>query len=187
MTPRRISRRRKVLTMSDELTQDTNTEEEIEEKTPKQIAKERRAEIKRLLLCNFAFDANDKLIAGSGGWITPFGIGDGAGQTIAFGIKEKRYSYTSSLKNAKQTIFKVSKAMENTGRSVVLQSAPDAAVCYVKSLIFRPVVLLFEQDPEGEGFKLHTYCGRSPIAFVAVMRAVSRFEKQLPDDIKRKT
>ncbi len=33
--------------MSDELTQDTNAEEEIEEKTPKQIAKERRAELQR--------------------------------------------------------------------------------------------------------------------------------------------
>ncbi|MBR6337399.1 MAG: hypothetical protein IKR76_06665 [Ruminococcus sp.] len=182
-----MKRRRIVPRMNDELEQGISEEEpdNEQEKSPRQIAKERRAEVRHILLGNFAFDDKGRLGAGTGSWVTPYGLGDGAGQTIAFGVKEKRFSYSSALKNAKQTVFKVGKAMEKTGRAIVLESAPDAAVCYVKSYVFRPVVLLFEKSPEGEDYKLHAYCGRSPIAFVAVLRAVARLAKNLPDDIKR--
>lgn len=147
--------------------------------------KDRRSEIRHILLGSFSIDAQGRFHAGSGGWVTPFGIGDGAQQTIAFGVKHKRYIYTTAYKNNTQAVFNASKAMSDIGRQLYLETAPDAAVCYVKSMFFRPVVLVFEDKAQENGSRLEltAYCGRSPIAFVAVMRAVSRFNKALPEQI----
>ena len=133
-------------------------------------------------------DSKGKFSAGSARLVTPFGVGDGARETIMFGVKEKKYLYTTALKNNRQAIFQASKAMSDIGRALILETAPDAAVCYVKSYVFRPVVLIFEEREDDKGdlrLVLSAYCGRSPIAIIPIARAVSRFNKQLTDDISR--
>ena len=78
--------------------------------------------------------------------------------------------------------------MGDIGRGLVLETIPDSAVCYVKSVVFRPVVLVFEEkDDLGDSgrFTLSAYSSRSPIAFVALFRAVSKLDKALPEEIER--
>ncbi len=68
-----------------------------------------------------------------------------------------------------------------------MDTAPDASVCYVRHIVLRPVVLFYENDSETDinNVVIHAYCGRSPLAFLAVRQAVKRFEKELPKQIKR--
>ena len=61
--------------------------------------KERRSEIKHILLGSFSIDSQGRLCAGKGGWVTPFGMGDTAQQVIAFGVKKKSYLYRTTFKN----------------------------------------------------------------------------------------
>lgn len=170
----------------------TNTKEggELSDKKRKKLeksaAKDRRSEIRNVLLGNFSIDEQGRLCSGSGGWVTPFGFGDGAQQTIAFGVKHKTFLYRTKYKNNQQAVFNASKAMADIGRQLYLETAPDAAVCYVKSMFFRPVVLIFEERKLDDGstrLELSAHCGRSPIAIIPVLRAVARFNKALPEEI----
>lgn len=165
---------------------------ELSEREKKKIIKKklkaRRDEVKRILLGNLVPNDDGVFTAGSGFWVTPFGVGDGAHETIAYGVKETCVLYRTTLKNNKQAIYKASNAMADIGRRVRLDTAPNAAVCYIKSYIFRPVVLVFEEGENLEGetrLVLHAYTGRSLFAFVSVSRAVKLFDAALPDEIKR--
>ncbi len=156
-------------------------------KLEKEAAKARKNEVKHILLGNFTLSSGGALSAGSGRWITPFGVGDGAGNTIVYGMTEKTFYYKTSLKNNQQAVYRVTKAMADIGRRLSLETAPDAAVCYIKSLVFRPVVLIFEEygNDDNGGLKLSAYCSRSPLSFAAIFRALSRFESVLPEEIER--
>ena len=186
------AQRRAVLTMSEVMIDNSEGRgEQLSEKELKKLEKEafkaRRNEIKHILLGNFKLSDKGRLAAGSGRWVTPFGIGDGAGNAIVYGISEMSLYYKTKLKNNRQAVFQAQKAMADIGRGLILDTAPDSAVCYVKSVVFRPVVLVFEEKEgaDGSSLLLTAYSSRSPIAFVALLRAVTRFDKALPEDIER--
>ncbi len=150
--------------------------------------KKKIREIRNILLGNMVVLSDGRITAGSGCWITRNGFGDGAFSTIVFGVKEKKYYYSTGLKNATQAVYRATEAMSNIGRELYLDCAPKSRVCYVKSILFKPVVLVFENVKNADGsdkLELRTYCGRSPFAFFSVMRAVARFNKALPDEIVR--
>ena len=163
------------------------TEPDFDEYDEKTLQKLRKAEIKRLLMSDLRKNADGTLSSGKGFAITPYGFGDGAIDVMVFGAGERKVQYRSSLKNETQNYYQISKAMQRTGRIVSMETAPDALVCYVRSIVFRPVVLLYETDTESEDniIVLHIYCGRSPLSFLAVRHAVKLFEKELPKQIKR--
>ena len=147
--------------------------------------KMKRREIRRFLVGSYVTLGDGRLGAGSS-LVTSQGFGDGAGSTIFLGIKEKRYTYTTRLKNRTQTEYKITNAMRDIGRMIYLETDPECPACYVRSVLFRPVVLRAETEGNPAGtVKIFAYCGRSPLAFLSVMRIISKFNKALPDDIKR--
>ena len=172
-----------------ERAEDSGAEEEPDEETlAKKLQKERRKEIKHILLGNFVVFEDGSYGAGNGAWVTPFGFGDGAQGTILLGVGEKQIRYGSSLRNSTKVMYQVLNHMKKIARRLILVTAPEAAACYVRSLIFRPVVLLFEEANDGENqmeFVLHAYCSRSIFSFLAVRQAVKRFERGLPKQIFR--
>ena len=157
-------------------------------KLAKKKNKDKKKEIRHILMGSYFTLQDGRLASGGGKWISPLGVGDVAGSALLLGIKDKRYRYNSRLKASKQTFFAVTKAMSNIGRALSLDCAPDAAACYIKGGVFRPAVLVFEEvalEDNSKYLELNAYCGRSVFAFLSLRRAVSKFDKELPDTISR--
>ena len=157
-------------------------------KLAKRKSKDRKRELKHILLGSYFTLDDGRMASGGGKWISPLGVGDGAGHVLLLGIKDKRYRYNSRFKRSQQALYAAAKAMGNIGRSLALECAPDAVSCYIKSVLFRPVVLIFEEVVLEDGsshLELHAYCGRSLFSFLSVRRAVSQFDKELPDNLSR--
>lgn len=179
--------------MSEEIKNENESQSEgISEKKRRKIEKaaekDRKSEIKSILLGNMTLDTQGNFNAGGSSWVTPFGIADGASETIMFGVKHKRYLYKTDYKNNQQAIYKASKTMSDIGRTLSLATVPNAAACYIKHILFRPVVLVFEEAERSDGSKgleLHAYSGRALLTFISIRRAVSKFNKELPEEIKR--
>ena len=174
-------------TSDDDLGTGKNSDEQDQEMSEKLNRKLRRNEIRSVLLGNFSINEDGKTVAGKNHIITPYGLEDGA-QAIAFwGVKQKRYVYRTTLKNYTQVRYRVLKVMSDIGRVFELGSAPEALACRVKSYVFRPVVLVFE-EAEGRDesiLQLTAYSGRSPLVIFPILYAVSRFDKLLPEEISR--
>ena len=178
------------ITDEDETSSETEySEEEEKENLEKERRKLRKKEIRSVLLGNFAVSDDGRTIAGKNRVITPYGIADGAQTVALFGIKQKRYVYRTTLKNYNQVAYRVYKTMADIGRVFEMESSPEAVACRIKSYVFRPVVLIFEeikkQDDKDSYLLLTACCGRSPLAIIPVLRAVSRFDKLLPKEIFR--
>lgn len=151
-------------------------------------SRDRIREIRHILMGSYFTQEDGRLASGGGRWMSPLGMGDGAGTTMIFGVKNKRYRYNSGKKNNRQAVYAARQAMMDIGRQVALDTAEDAACCYIKGRVFRPVVLVFEEISLAGGtahLELRAYCGRSPLAFLALRSAVSKFDKVMPDNIRR--
>lgn len=178
------------ITNEDETSSENEYSDEEEKNVlEKERKKLRKKEIRSVLLGNFAVSDDGRTIAGKNRLITPYGMADGA-QAVAFlGIKQKRYVYRTTLKNYTQVAYRVYKVMSDIGRVFEMESSPDAIACRIKSYVFRPVVLIFEEvktpDNKDSYLLLTACCGRSPLAIIPVLRAVSRFDKLLPKEIFR--
>ncbi len=151
------------------------------------VLKALRKEIKQILLGSYLTLEDGSLVSGGDSYMSPLGVSEGAGSIMFFGISDRSAVYTTSMKNSKQVMFAVFKAMKNIGRAVTLETAPNAVACYIKSLVYRPVVLVFDKASEGaeERFELRGYCARSPMSFVAIRHAMGKLAKELPDSIHR--
>ena len=147
--------------------------------------KERKKEIRNILLGNFVVYEDGSYGAGSHSFVTPFGFGDGAQETIFFGISQRQFRYETTFRNRTKALYQVLKSMRDVGRRLILQTAPEAAVCYIKSYIFRPVVLAFEAEEDQKQFRLTAYCSRSLFSFLSVIHAVHKLDKKLPEGIRR--
>lgn len=150
--------------------------------------KKKIREIKHILLGNLVVLSDGRVGAGSGMWVTRNGVADGASSAILLGVKMKKYNYSTTFKSNNQAVYRVKEAMSNIGRCIYLDTAPKASACFVKSVLFKPVVLVFECVNKADGsenLELSAYCGRSLFAFFSLMRIVSRFNKELPEEISR--
>ncbi|MBR1663337.1 MAG: hypothetical protein IJ696_03310 [Ruminococcus sp.] len=150
----------------------------------------RRKEIKKILLGKLVPTGDGRLTAGGVTWVTPWGFSDGSISVIAFGIGRKRIRYKSVLKNNKQVLFQAGKAVKNIGNSLYIQTSPDAVACYIRGGVFRPTVLLLEEqknkDKGQNEFVLSVYSGRALFAFLARNRALKSFEKCMEGKLVRK-
>ena len=125
-------------------------------------------------------------VYGAGNLMSRFGLGDGAPETLMFGITERWMPYGTTLRNHTKAVAHVGKLMQKIGKPLVLQTIPDTAAVYVKSIFFRPVILMFEDKEVAEGQKeliLHGYCGRSLLSGLSIRRAVNRLNVLLPKQI----
>ena len=163
--------------------------EEPVELTLEEMEAIHRSEIREVLLGNLRMMEDMRLAVRVNRFSSPWGIADGAPETFIFGVMCKRYYYTTSLRNHAQAVYRTAKAMQEIGRGVYLETAPDAACCLLKSLVFQPVLLQFAAEPNEAGeseLVLRAYCGRTLQGLFSIMRAISRFEKCLPEQVTRK-
>ena len=142
-------------------------------------------ELKHILLGSYRTLDDGRLISGGEALMPRQGFADGAVSILLFGITDKRYKYLSDKNNPAQAKYAALKAMKNIGREIVLSYAPDAKACYVKGIFFRSVILVFDEADGSRHLELHAYCGRSLMTFFSVRRAVSKFDRQLPDNVHR--
>lgn len=157
-------------------------------KLRKRQKKDRKRELKHILLGNYRALEDGRLTSAGESLIPRQGFSDGAASILIFGITDKRYQYISDNKNPVQAKYAALKAMKNIGRELVVSYAPDAKACYIRGIFFRSVVLVFDEVTEADGSKqleLHAYCGRSLTTFFSIRRAVSKFDKHLPDNVHR--
>lgn len=157
-------------------------------KLRKRQKKDRKREIKHILLGSYRATEDGRLISGGESLIPRNGFSEGAASILILGIADKRYQYISDNKNPTQAKSSALKAMKNIGRELVISYAPDAKACYIRGLFFRSVVLVFDEvtDADGtKGLELHAYCGRSLTTFFSIRRAVSKFDKNLPSTVHR--
>ena len=174
-----------LLTSGEEQNEETLTEEQLREL----FLEARTREIREVLLGNLVQGEDLRLSVREDRFVTPWGIEDGATETLLFGIMCRTYYYETTLKNNAQALFRVGKAMQDVGRGLNLVTAPNMAACMVKSLLFRPVVLVFEEMEDEDGkpaLMLHAYCSRTLTSLIPIARAVSRLEKYLPEQVYRK-
>ena len=157
----------------------------VTEEAQPSASKLRKKEIKRILLGSMTRTQEGHFLSGNGAMTMPYGFRDGSLSVLLFGIKDKSYRYETTFRNTTQALYQTKKAMQDIGHIIELEAAPDSAVCLVSSFVLRPVVLLFEECSVNKELVLHVYCGRSMLSFIAVRRALSRFEKALPKQISR--
>ena len=159
-------------------------EQAQEEHSSPKLTKGRKKELRSLLIGDLRLGDDGKLVSGGNRLFTPWGAGEGALSVAVFGIKRKNFYYSSALKNNKQVMFQTVKAMQNIGRAIYMQSAPEGKAVYIRRFMVRPTVLLLEENDDS-GFTLNAYCGRSPLAFVAIKKSVKLFENEMKGKIKR--
>ncbi|MBE5918913.1 MAG: hypothetical protein E7272_03625 [Pseudobutyrivibrio ruminis] len=160
--------------------------------------KERRHEIKKVLLNNLVLTEDKKLAPGPDIRVTLWGIGDGAGETFFFGVKKKVYEMISDYSNNTQAIYRAAEQMKDVGRMLSLETVDSGACVLVRHIFFRPVVLVLEEnaledtpeeniDNNGENKELilSAYCGRAILSGVSMRHAINQVEKIFGGKIKR--
>ena len=160
--------------------------EEARKEAARKASEAKLREVKKLLLGKMIRGENGNMTAADGTASMPFGFREGAMRVMILGISHRVYPMETTFRNNTQAIYNTVKSMQNIGRIVDMETAPGAAVCYVSSPVFRPVVLILEEAGEEKQLVLRAMCGRSPLAFLAARRAVSRLEKVLPKQVKRR-
>ena len=151
----------------------------------KKARKERRHEVRKILLNNLVLRDDKRLAAGGDARVTLWGAGEGTAETVLMGMTHKRYAYETSFSNNRQAVHQVSESMKDIGRGLYLETAPEAAACLVKNFFFRPVVLIFEEEEDTKELTLNAYTGRALNARLSIRHAVSALEKVLPKQVRR--
>ncbi len=156
-------------------------------------SKERKHEIKKVLLNNLVLTDDKKLAVGHDLRITLWGVGDGAGETMMFGVKKKAFQMESDYSNHTQAIYKAAEVMRDLGRMLKLETVPSEACVLIRHFFFRPVVLVLEEEKEEENQEqeskpelvLSAYSGRALLTGFSIKHAVSALEKISGGKIKR--
>lgn len=145
-------------------------------------------EIREVLLGNIVMGADKRMIVSRAVFGNPWGLNDGAPETIVFGVAQRTYVYHAPFREYARSRYAVEKMLGKIGKAVHLETAPEHAVCLIGSVFFRPVVLEFTErrDENGEQeMALYAYSGRTLFSLLSIRRAVAVFEKHLPDRVER--
>ena len=139
-------------------------------------------EIKQVLLGRTKLLADGRLSTlVEGDFMMPRGIVDGATGVRFLGVMRKAKVLTSELPDRKlrETVVK---AMQNIGRGIELQASEEECACLLRYLLSRPAVLCFFYE---DGLPVvAVYTGRGLTGIVSIIRAFSKFRKELPDTVK---
>lgn len=154
--------------------------------------KERKHEIKKVLLNNLILTDDKKLAVGPDIRVTLWGVGDGAGETFAFGVKKKVYAMEADYANHTQAIYNTSETMKDMGRILKLETVDSEACVLIRHFFFRPVVLVLEEEQAEdieEGSEpeliLSAYSGRALLTSFSINHAVKELEKMSDGKIRR--
>lgn len=108
--------------------------------------KERKHEIKKVLLNNLVLTDDKRLAVGPNIRITLWGVGDGAGEAMFLGVKKKAFAMESEYGNNTKTIYKATELMKDIGRMLDLKNTSSEACVLVRHIFFKPVVLVLEEQ-----------------------------------------
>lgn len=147
--------------------------------------KERRREIKKVLLNHLMLTEDHRLTVCDERRITLWGVGDGAGAAFLLGVKNKTFEMETTFSNHRQAIYRAQELMKDMGRSLFLHTAEEGACVLVRHVFFRPVVLILEEEEEEKKLVLNAYCGRAILTLPSVYYVVSQFEKLSDGKISR--
>jgi hypothetical protein len=109
-------------------------------------SKERKREIKKVLLNNLVLTEDKKLAVGPNIRITLWGGGDGAGEAMFLGVRKMTFAMESEYGNNTKTIYKATELMKDIGRMLDLENASSEACVLVRHIFFKPVVLVLEEQ-----------------------------------------
>ena len=145
------------------------------------MTKEELKEIRSVLLGRTVLANDGRITTLEPGFHLSAGVSDGAGAVRFFGVKKTVRVYETSL-SEENTLKAAQTAMENIGRGLLLKEQPDTKACLIRSILTRPVVLVFRYE---EGKPILTACtGRSPTAWLAIRRALYAFTDELPEGVR---
>ena len=146
-------------------------------------------EIKDVLFGNVVMREDKRLAVSRPLFGNPWGLEDGAPEIFLFGVLCKTYVYEAPFREYTRSRFAISKMLEEIGKALYLETAPDRAACLMKHLFFRPVVLEFGERTDDNGEQelvLYAYSGRTLFSVLSITHAVKAFEKNLPVHVHRK-
>ena len=148
------------------------------------MTKEQR-EIRNVLLGKTVPGEDGRLtVMAQGEFRIPLGVGDGADAVRLFGMTRRVTAYESKWKE-KKTLAAAAESMRNIGRGLSLREQPKAAACLIRYVFGRPAVLVFRYQ---EGIPVLTaWAGRGLAGWLSLRRAVSDFERGLPEEGEKYT
>ena len=141
-------------------------------------------EVKKIFLNHMEIDEEGKYVAVDARRIELWGAADGESKIRLYGIKERDFFYDTEY-NATKAIHKAEQAMKNIGRGIHMKSIEDSAACIIRAHIYYPVVIVFFENDEGE-LELAVYTPKALFSSLAINSALKKFDKALPDTIKRR-
>lgn len=145
--------------------------------------KARYNDVRKVLLNNLILTEDRRLAPGPDHRVTLWGVGDGAKETMLLGVKTVRILMEHDYSNTRQAIYRGGEAMRDIGRRLDLESAEDGEAVLIRHVLFRPVVLILEEE-DGQAV-MNAYCGRAIWAWPSVLHALYVFEKACGNQIHR--
>ena len=111
----------------------------------------------------------------------PTGVMDGATEVRLFGLAKKQVVLECDM-DQESALQAVGDVLKNLGRGLVLIYHPEMAACLFRYILTRPAVLTvgYEEDK----LILTAWTGRSLNAWAALRRAITSFERHLPEGIR---
>ena len=142
-----------------------------------EISREIRKEIRDALLGRIRIENGNFTVAKKGLMQFQFGMQDGFGSVLVFGLqcKMRWYRVPSRRKEAEESMKAV---MNSMGRKLVLESAPKLAAVYCISITGQPVVLTVRMKEKE--FEVFAYSGKGLVGMLSNLHVIKKFEKGMP-------
>ena len=140
-------------------------------------------EVKNVLLNKVTLNLDNQFIVVKETRFALWGPAEGSHKLRTLGMTIRKFVFISDYNN-KKAIFSTSKAMNNIGRGVWLESVPNSAACIAKSAFFYPVVVVFAENEE-KILEATLYTPRTFTSLLAIRAVLRRFEKATEDILIR--
>lgn len=113
-------------------------------------------------------------------YVIPTGISDGATAVRLLGVMRRARILETKLTDWKLKEV-VRKAMQDSGRGLVLTGQPETLACFMRYVLTRPALLTFVVKDDLP--IVTAYTGRGLTGFISMARALKTFQKNLPDTV----
>ncbi|MCR5476316.1 MAG: hypothetical protein K6E92_01665 [Lachnospiraceae bacterium] len=145
-----------------------------------QPEKEIKKEIRKALLGDLEPAGDGLVVAKSRLERLSYGVADGAGGVLFFGVMRQVRRYQVFDENHKQKLLKSArKAMQETGRRFYPETAPESLAIVRNYILTRPVVALFTVTDEYA--QLAIYSARGISGLISTLRTRHSFESHMPE------
>ncbi|MBR6381526.1 MAG: hypothetical protein IKS07_07640 [Lachnospiraceae bacterium] len=145
-----------------------------------QPEKEVRKEIRKALLGDLEPAGDGLAVARSRLERLSYGVADGAGGVLFFGVMRHVYRYRIFDEDHKKKLWRsAQKALAETGRRFYPQTAPECHAIVRNYILTRPVVALFCVTEEYA--QLAIYSARGISGLISILRTRRSFERHMPE------